>query len=66
MAGYFDETSRAVKVWMLAHNPFFDEPPGHVKGYAELLSLIPFVAITALLYAVGREWILGSKKKRTD
>jgi hypothetical protein len=47
---------------MLAHNPFFDEPPGHVKKYADLLSLIPFVAIVVLLYAVGREWILGGKK----
>jgi hypothetical protein len=65
MSGYFTETSAAAKEWMLSHNPFFDEPPGHVKGYADLLSLIPFVAITVLLYAVGREWILASKK-RTD
>jgi putative OPT family oligopeptide transporter len=66
MSGYFTETSAAVKEWMLLRNPFFDEPPGHVKGYAELLSLIPFVAITVLLYAVGREWILAGKKKRAD
>jgi hypothetical protein len=51
---------------MLVNNPFFDEPPGRVKPYAEVLSLIPFIAITVLLYAVGREWILASKKKRTD
>ncbi|MGZ5434810.1 MAG: OPT family oligopeptide transporter [Pyrinomonadaceae bacterium] len=66
MSGYFTETSGAAKEWMLSHNPFFDEPPGHVKGYADLLSLIPFIAITVLLYAVGREWVLASKKKRTD
>ena len=63
MSGYFTETSTAAKEWMLSHNPFFDEPPGHVKGYADLLSLIPFIAITVLLYAVGREWVLASKKK---
>lgn len=62
MAGYFTDAFTATKEWMLAHNPFFDEPPGHVKRYADLLSLIPFVAITVLLYAVGREWILASKK----
>ncbi len=64
MAGYFTDTFETTKEWMLAHNPFFDEPPGHVKGYADLLSLIPFVAITVLLYAVGREWILGARQKK--
>ncbi len=63
MAGYFTDTFNATKEWMLAHNPFFDEPPGHVKRYADLLSLVPFVAITVLLYAVGREWILASRRK---
>lgn len=65
MAGYFTDAFTATKEWMLAHNPFFDEPPGHVKRYAELLSLLPFIAITFLLYAVGREWILSGRKKRT-
>jgi putative OPT family oligopeptide transporter len=66
MAGYFTDALEATKAWMLAHNPFFDEPPGHVKGYADLLSLLPFAAITVLLYAVGREWILaGGRKKGT-
>src|SRR5688572_3498710 len=64
MAGYFTDASEATKVWMLAHNPFFDEPPGHVKGYADLLSLIPFLAITVLLYAVGREWILAARQRK--
>jgi hypothetical protein len=66
MAGYFTDAFNATKEWMLLRNPFFDEPPGQVKPYADLLSLIPFIAITVLLYAVGREWILASKKKRTD
>ena len=64
MAGYFTDALEATKAWMLAHNPFFDEPPGHVKGYADLLSLVPFAAITVLLYAVGREWILGAGQKK--
>jgi hypothetical protein len=64
MAGYFTDTLDATKAWMLAHNPFFDEPPGHVKGYADLLSLLPFVAITVLLYAVGRQWILGGGRRK--
>ena len=64
MAGYFTDALEATKAWMLAHNPFFDEPPGHVKRYADLLSLLPFVAITVLLYAVGREWILAAGRKK--
>lgn len=64
MAGYFTDASTVVKEWMLAHNPFFDEPPGHIKKYPDLLSLIPFVAITVLLYAVGREWILAARRKK--
>lgn len=64
MAGYFTDALEATKAWMLAYNPFFDEPPGHVKGYADLLSLIPFAAITVLLYAVGREWILASPRRK--
>ncbi|MCM3905729.1 MAG: oligopeptide transporter, OPT family [Pyrinomonadaceae bacterium] len=64
MAGYFTDALEATKAWMLAHNPFFDEPPGHVKGYADLLSLLPFAAITVLLYAVGREWILAAGRKK--
>jgi putative OPT family oligopeptide transporter len=66
MAGYFTDTFNATKEWMLAHNPFFDEPPGNVKPYANILSLIPFAAITALLYAAGREWILAGGRKRTS
>lgn len=64
MSGYFTDASAVTKEWMLANNPFFDEPPGHVKGYADLLSLVPFAAITVLLYAVGREWVLTARKSR--
>src|SRR5687768_1364829 len=64
MAGYFTDVLEATKAFMLANNPFFDEPPGHVKVYADMLSLIPFAAITVLLYAVGREWILAGAQRK--
>jgi hypothetical protein len=62
MAGYFTDAFNATKGWMLAHNPLFDEAPV-IKPYADLLSLIPFIVITVLLYAVGREWILAAKRR---
>jgi putative OPT family oligopeptide transporter len=54
MAGVLENTDRSVKAWSTAHNPFFN------SGNADLLSLIPFVLLTFLLYAVGREWVLAS------
>jgi hypothetical protein len=65
MAGYFTDTFNATKEWMLEHNPFFDEAPV-VKPYADLLSLIPFIILTFLLYAVGREWWLAAKRRKTE
>jgi putative OPT family oligopeptide transporter len=41
---------------MAAHNPLITSP------HADLLSCIPFVLLTGLLYLVGREVILGPKK----
>jgi putative OPT family oligopeptide transporter len=54
MAGVLENTDRGVKAWATANNPFFNSPN------ADLLSLIPFVLLTFLLYAVGREWVLAS------
>ena len=65
MAGYFTDTFNATKEWMIEHNPFFDEAP-HVKPFADLLSLIPFVILTFLLYAVGREWWLAAKRRKSE
>ncbi len=64
MAGYFTDAFNATKEWMLEHNPFFDEAPV-IKPMADMLSLLPFIVIVVLLYAVGREWILAAKR-RTD
>jgi hypothetical protein len=38
--------------WSAANNPFF------AGQYADLLGLIPFLALTVLLYLVGRELVL--------
>jgi putative OPT family oligopeptide transporter len=41
--------------WATHHNPFFDGPN------SDLLGLLPFLAITVLLYLVGRELFLKPK-----
>jgi len=43
--------------WARANNPFFSGPN------ADMLSMIPFIIITLLLYLTGREVILASKKE---
>jgi putative OPT family oligopeptide transporter len=45
--------------WASAHNPFFDGPS------ADLLAMIPFIALSVLLYLVGRDVLFGSKRTRT-
>jgi hypothetical protein len=49
MAGVLDKTDRALEDWARAHNPFFAGPS------SDLLSVIPFLAISIVLYLVGRE-----------
>ncbi len=49
LAGVFDRVDAALNDWSEAHNPFFHGPG------SDLLSLIPFVLICALLYLVGRD-----------
>ena len=55
MAGVMENIDRSVKTWSTANNPFYN------SNYADLLSMIPFLLLTILLYAVGREWVLSSK-----
>ncbi len=43
--------------WATAHNPFFEGP------WSDTLAMIPFLALTILLYLVGRDRLFGSKKK---
>jgi len=44
--------------WATAHNPFFNGP------HADLLALIPFIALCVLLYVVGRDLLLASKPEK--
>ncbi|HEY6867320.1 MAG TPA: oligopeptide transporter, OPT family [Candidatus Eisenbacteria bacterium] len=56
MAGVLERTDAALTTWATAHNPFFDGPR------ADVLALIPFAVLTALLLAVGMEkWLAGRK-----
>jgi putative OPT family oligopeptide transporter len=49
LAGVFDRADTALNDWSEAHNPFFH------GTWSDLLSLIPFVLICALLFVVGRQ-----------
>ncbi len=49
------DTLDGIETWATAHNPFFEGPS------SDLLAMIPFLALSALLYFVGRDMIFGSK-----
>jgi putative OPT family oligopeptide transporter len=53
MAGVFGKLDSELGAWASAHNPFFEGP------HADLLSLLPFVALAAFLVATG--WQKSSK-----
>jgi len=55
LAGALAPTDAALSRWANAHNPFFGGP------WADALSMIPFIAIAAFLYLVGREKLLAKK-----
>jgi len=55
MAGVLSDTDNQLTNWAEAHNPFFAGP------YADWLALLPFAALTLLLFWVGR----GSKTVAT-
>lgn len=59
MAGALGDTTRAIEGWSHAHNPFFH------GASSDLLSMLPFLGLMALLLAVGRELVLkpGGKPK---
>lgn len=48
--------NKSVEDWSTAHNPLFGDANG------DLLSMIPFLILMTLLYLVGREVILRTKK----
>ncbi len=50
--------SRGVEEWSVAHNPFF-------RGdHADLLALLPFAVLCVMLYLVGRDILLASRKRK--
>jgi hypothetical protein len=53
MSGALDPVDRFFTKWAETSNPFFQGPN------ADLLALLPFVALTWLLYLVGREIFLA-------
>jgi len=57
VAGVLSNTNRDLEHWAAAHNPFFE------GEHSDLLSMIPFLIIALLLWAVGRE--LWLKPERT-
>lgn len=53
-ATYLRDVRRSLEEWATAYNPFYNGPN------ADLLALIPFLLLSLLLYAVGRElWLVG-------
>jgi putative OPT family oligopeptide transporter len=52
MAGVLSNTNRNLEEWATLHNPLFE------GDWANLLSMIPFLTLSVLLWAVGRElWL---------
>ena len=56
IAGLFEKTDMKLQHWGEPLNPFYGGP------HADLLSLLPFVAMVALLLLVGREKLLAGKR----
>lgn len=58
LAGVLTETNLKIDRWANESNPLFSGPN------ADLLSLVPFLALMILLYLTGREKILAGARKR--
>jgi uncharacterized oligopeptide transporter (OPT) family protein len=59
MAGLLEPVDRALGDWASAHNPFFAGPR------ADLLALLPFAALVALLVATGLQRVLAPTSRPT-
>jgi putative OPT family oligopeptide transporter len=57
MVGPLAMIGHRIEEWQTAHNPFLSGP------YADLLALIPFFIISLLLYLVGRDLLLVTRRK---
>ena len=56
LAGAFGDLDTRIAKWAEAHNPWFAGPN------SDLLALLPFAALTLVLYLVGREFWLRSRR----
>jgi putative OPT family oligopeptide transporter len=56
MAGVLTDFDTRIREYMLGANPLYNGP------WADVLSLIPFAVLIALLYLTGREMILSRKR----
>jgi putative OPT family oligopeptide transporter len=71
MAGVLTNVDKKLTNWASMHNPFFppteeflkQNPGANPHVYADLLSLIPFLVLVALLYFVGREALLAGRPR---
>jgi putative OPT family oligopeptide transporter len=52
MAGVLSTTDKAITDWSTSSNPFFNGP------LSDVLSMLPFIGLVALLYLVGRKKLL--------
>jgi putative OPT family oligopeptide transporter len=57
LAGMMGDVNGRLEAWSTAHNPFFNGP------HADLLSMIPFLILSVLLYLTGRELVLAGRRK---
>ncbi len=56
LAGVMEKTDGALQHWAERNNAFYDGPN------ANLLSVLPFLVLTLLLFFVGREKLLGGER----
>ncbi|MBK9155011.1 MAG: oligopeptide transporter, OPT family [Chloracidobacterium sp.] len=56
-AVYFGGFVETMSKWSTANNPFFD------GDYANLLATLPFIALSVMLYLVGRDLIFNNRQK---
>ncbi len=58
LVGPLAAMGQRIEEWQMTHNPFLN------GSYADLLALLPFVVLCALLYLVGRDVLLAPRSKR--
>jgi putative OPT family oligopeptide transporter len=60
LVGPLAAMGQRIEEWQMAHNPFLNGP------YSDLLALLPFAVLCALLYLVGRDVLLVARSRRAS